>query len=78
MGADPEKRRDAYRALFREAFPEATLAAIRHATNRAWPLGGDLFKEELARLTARRVAPVPTGRRPAQEPDAANQGVLPL
>jgi putative transposase len=78
LGADQEERCAAYRALFREAPPEEALVAIRHATNQAWPLGGDRFKEELAALTARRVAPAPSGRRPALGPDAAKQGVLPL
>ena len=48
----PQARREAYRALFSDALAEETLAAIRHAANIAWPLGGDRFKQELAMLTS--------------------------
>jgi putative transposase len=78
LGDTAEQRRAAYRALFRDALPEETLNAIRHATNTAWPLGGVRFTEELAKLTARRVVPAPPGRPSASSSDDANQGVLPL
>ncbi|MBX9635332.1 MAG: hypothetical protein K2X44_10165, partial [Magnetospirillum sp.] len=52
----PEDRQAAYRALFKQTQNDETLAAIRDATNKVWPLGSDRFKDELARLTERRVA----------------------
>lgn len=62
LGATPEDRQAGYRALFKQAQDDETLAAIRDATNKAWPLGNDRFKDELARLTERRVAAAKPGR----------------
>lgn len=62
LGADQDERRAAYRALFKAHLSEATLAAIRDATNKGWALGNDCFKEEIAAAVSRRVAPLPKGR----------------
>ena len=78
LGDTADRRCAAYRALFTQALPEETLTAIRHATNTAWPLGSDRFKDELAALTARRVTPAPGGRPRAVDPNSVDQGVLPL
>lgn len=70
LGPTPEGRQSAYRALFAQALGDGTVTAIRDATHKAWPLGGDRFKEELARLTVRRIAPAKPGR-PRKEEVAA-------
>jgi len=78
LGDTPERRREAYRALFAEALSDDTLAAIRHATNTAWPLGGERFKAALAQLTARRVVPAAPGRPRARDRDDGGQGEMPV
>ncbi len=62
LGGTPEARQQAYRALFRQHLSGETLDAIREATNKAWVLGSDKFKDRLAKKLDRRVAPLPRGR----------------
>jgi len=54
-------RLEAYRALFDNALNEQTLKAIREATNRAWVLGGDRFRNEIEDLLQRQAAPKTRG-----------------
>lgn len=70
LGSTPEARQSAYRALFAQTLGDGAVTAIRDATHKAWPLGGDRFKAELARLTERRIAPAKPGR-PRKEEVAA-------
>jgi putative transposase len=67
LGATPKDRQGAYLALFNLALGSEMLDSIRNATNKAWALGDDRFKEEVAGLTGRRIAPIPRGR-PKKEP----------
>jgi putative transposase len=67
LAAATEQRQAAYRALFLEAQDESEVSTIRDATNKAWVLGCDRFKDEIARLTERRVEPAPRGRPRKQE-----------
>nr|WP_298166600.1 transposase [uncultured Pseudomonas sp.] len=60
LGKTPEERLSAYRSLFRGRMPERELTAIRDATNKAWALGDDRFKAQIAAKAGRR--PVPLGR----------------
>lgn len=62
LGENPFERRAEYRALFKTPLAEPYLIAIREATNKAWVLGGDKFKAEVAALTSRRTDPLPRGR----------------
>lgn len=62
LGAGPTERRAAYRGLFAAPLDDGTITAIRDATNKAWALGGERFKAELAAMTERRLAPAPKGR----------------
>lgn len=62
LGATVAERRTAYRALFAAALDETMLTAIRDATNKAWALGSDRFRDDLALLTERRLAPAKQGR----------------
>lgn len=63
LGATAEARQATYRALFNAHLSEIDMNAIREATNKAWALGGDRFREEIAAATARRAEPLPKGRR---------------
>ena len=62
LGSTAATRQQAYRALFRQHLSGETLDAIREATNKAWVLGSDKFKDRLAKKLDRRVAPLPRGR----------------
>ncbi len=61
LGQSDKERRDAYRALFEEHLSEATLQAVREATNKAWVLGDEKFKTEIQTALQRRVKPLPRG-----------------
>lgn len=60
LGKTLEERLSAYRSLFRGRMPERELAAIQDATNKAWALGDDQLKSQIAAKAGRR--PVPLGR----------------
>jgi len=60
LGKTAEERQAAYRALFRGRMAERDLAAIREATQKAWVLGDDRFRQRIEARTGRRAAP--TGR----------------
>ena len=62
LGSTATARQQAYRALFRHHLSGETLDAIREATNKAWVLGSDKFKDRLAKKLQRRVSPLPRGR----------------
>ncbi len=61
LGKTDEERQSAYRQLFRHHIPEAGLAEIREATNKAWVLGSDRFKERIQKQLERRVEPAARG-----------------
>ncbi len=62
LGGSATARQQAYRALFRQQLSGETLDAIRDATNKAWVLGSEKFKDRLAKKLDRRVEPLPRGR----------------
>jgi putative transposase len=47
LGKTAEQRQKVYRSLFRARIPTKTLDAIRAATNKAWVLGSDNFKDRI-------------------------------
>ena len=51
------ERQASYRELFKHHIPELTLKEIRDATNKAWVLGDNRFKEQIEQRTGRRVSP---------------------
>ncbi|KKO47422.1 transposase [Arsukibacterium ikkense] len=61
LGKTDNERQSAYRALFSGQIPERDLAAIRQATNKAWVLGDERFKAQIAARTGRRPAPLGRG-----------------
>jgi putative transposase len=57
LGNTAEARQAAYRDLFEQAIPDGSVEAIRTATNKAWVLGDDRFKQRIQQQVARRVGP---------------------
>lgn len=61
LGKTEQARQAAYRQLFKHRIPESNLEEIRAATNKAWVLGNDRFKQRIQKQLARRVAPSARG-----------------
>jgi REP-associated tyrosine transposase len=61
LGKTDEERRAAYRQLFKSHIPESSLNEIRDATNKAWALGSDRFKQRIQKQLERRVEPSAKG-----------------
>lgn len=61
LGRSPEERQQAYRDLFKGRMPEAEIQQIRDATNKAWVLGSDGFKQHFEAQTGQRAKPKPRG-----------------
>ncbi len=61
LGRHGEERRKAYRALFRTRIPKRTLDEIREATNKAWVLGCQHFKDRINAKLNRPASPRPRG-----------------
>lgn len=61
LGKTDDERRAAYRALFRTGIEKKTLDEIRHATNKAWVLGGERFKRRIEAQLKRRAEPKARG-----------------
>lgn len=57
-----EERQAAYRQLFKHRIPEESVTEIREATNKAWALGNDRFKQRIQAKLDRRVEPKAKGR----------------
>jgi putative transposase len=62
LGNTPFQREAAYRDLLEKGLSSSHLKAINDATNKAWVLGSDVYKLEMAKLTERRVEPAARGR----------------
>ena len=61
LGKTDEERHAAYRQLFKHRIPETSLEEIREATNKAWVLGNDRFKQRVQEKLDRRVEPKARG-----------------
>ena len=61
LGRNAEDRQAAYRQLFKHHVSGKALGEIRAATNKAWVLGSDYFKERIQRQLERRVTPAARG-----------------
>ena len=61
LGELNEARQAAYRALFKHQLSENSLIEIREATNKAWVLGNDRFKQRIREQLGRRVEPKARG-----------------
>jgi putative transposase len=62
LGRSAQARQSVYRQLFRAQLGKADVEAIREATNKAWVLGDDRFKEKVEKIAGRRTRPKPRGR----------------
>lgn len=61
LGKTKEERQAAYRQLFKHHISERDLIEIRDATNKAWALGSERFKQRIEQQLERRVQPSPRG-----------------
>ena len=61
LGLDDHERRSAYQALFSQAISETHINEIRDATNKAWVLGDNRFKESIQSKLTRRLEPAARG-----------------
>lgn len=61
LGKSEEERQSAYRQLFKHRISESSLEEIREATNKAWVLGNDCFKQRIQKQLERRVEPSAKG-----------------
>ncbi len=61
LGKTEQERQQHYRSLFRTKINEKTLEEIREATNKAWVLGNERFKDKIEQLTKRQTRPKPRG-----------------
>ena len=62
LGNTDSIRQSVYRSLFRAHVDDELIKDIRVAVNKGLALGGERFKEEIERLTNRRVRPAKMGR----------------
>lgn len=62
LGNTPFQREAAYREMLERGLSSQYFNAILGATSKAWVLGSDQFKTEMAKLTQRRVEPAQRGR----------------
>ncbi len=62
-------RRSVYRQLFRARLAQADIDLIREATNKAWVLGKDRFREQIEALSGRRASQRARGRPRKDTPD---------
>lgn len=61
LGQTDEACRSAYQQLFEYPVSEESINAIREATNKAWVLGNDRFKQSIQEKLKRRVEPAAKG-----------------
>ncbi|HEY3173391.1 MAG TPA: hypothetical protein VGK86_12530 [Thermoanaerobaculia bacterium] len=62
LGLDESDRLHTYRELFTAHLDPQRIAEIRNATNGNYALGDERFRDEIARMLNRRVAPGQSGR----------------
>ena len=61
LGKTVDLRKECYRALFEQTFAECFLEDIRNATNKAWVLGDNQFRQQIEEQTVRRAGPLKRG-----------------
>ena len=66
LGRTSDERQRTYTALFDAPLAAAFVDELRAATNGGWAVGGERFKQQIAKALGRRVTPGPPGR-PATE-----------
>jgi len=73
FGRSDEERQAAYRQLFKHRIAENSIAEIRDATNKAWVLGDDRYKQRIQKQLGRRVEPKAKGGDRKSEEFRANR-----
>lgn len=61
LGSNDKTRKANYQLLFKHHIPALSLKGIRDATNKAWVLGSEQFKQQIEAQTGRRASPKPRG-----------------
>ena len=61
LGSDETTRQAHYRSLFDAHIDQKSLEQIREATNKAWVLGSEYFKQKIAQQLNRRTEKLPKG-----------------
>ncbi len=61
LGKSSEARQSAYRELFKHHLSENSITEIREATNKAWVLGNERFKQRIQEQLVRRIEPKARG-----------------
>ena len=61
LGNNAALRQQRYRDLFSHHITQHTLTEIRQATNKAWILGGQHFKDNIEQQLNRQIQPLPRG-----------------
>ncbi|HYJ19222.1 MAG TPA: transposase [Burkholderiales bacterium] len=64
LGQSIEERNDAYKQLFHAQLSDSDVDAIRDATQKAWVLGSDPFRNRIEARADRRATPLSRGRPP--------------
>jgi putative transposase len=75
LGSDNGKRKSAYQALFNEQIPHLSIKEIRDATNKAWVLGNNRFKQQIEQQVGRPITVLSHGgdRKSANYKDKLDQ-----
>jgi len=61
LGKNNTKRQESYRGLFEQHIPDCMIKEISDATNKAWVLGNNKFKQQIEEQTGRRASPQKRG-----------------
>jgi putative transposase len=75
LGITNEARQFNYKALFKHQLSENSITTIREATNKAWVLGSERFKQRIQEQLDRRVDPKLRGGDRKSEQFNANRGL---
>ena len=75
LGRDTDKRRRAYRLLFRTTISARDLKDIRESTGKGWALGSKQSKEQIEPLACRRTVSKGVGRPKKLKTTSATNGV---
>jgi len=75
LGVSNEARQAAYRELFKYQLSENCINEIREATNKAWMLGNDRFKQRIQKQLGRRIEPKARGGDRKSEQFNANRNL---
>ena len=75
LGKSNEARQSTYRELFKQQLSENSITEIREATNKAWVLGNDRFKQRIQVQLGKRVGPKAIGGDRKSEQFNANRNL---